>query len=125
MSIHLWTKEIASGDDIWKIFWSDEPGADDYNLPGQRAFVLSDFLNTLRKLRLDKRLGHPERRYYICCLNHRTEVQAVVPQDQLAVAGKTLLSHPTARYRHDLMIQYVGVAFSETSGIAHSTGRNS
>ena len=108
MSIHLWTKEITSDEDVWRIFWADEPGSDDFHRPGQRAYILSEFLDTLQQLGLDKRLDHPERRYYICCLNHNTEVQAVVAQDRLVTVGKAMLDHPTARYRHDLAVQYAG-----------------
>jgi|GEM_PF-5184051 len=112
MSIHLWTREITSGDDVWKTFWSDEPKADDYEKPGQKAYILNDFIDALKELGLDKRLDHPERRYYICCLNHNVEVQAVVAQDRLVNVGKALLAHPTARYRHDLTVQYLGEATS-------------
>lgn len=109
MSIHLRTTEITSSEDVWKIFWSDDPKVEDYSSPGQQEFILSDFIDTLRKLGLDKRLEHPDRRYYICCLNHNAEVQAVVAQDRLVAVGKALLAHPTARYRHDLVVQYAGV----------------
>lgn len=109
MSIHLRTTEITSSEDVWKIFWSDDPKVEDYHCPGQQAFILSDFIDTLRKLGLDRRLEHPDRRYYICCLNAGHEVQAVVAQDRLLAVGAALLTHPTARYRHDLVVQYLGM----------------
>ena len=93
-------------DDLWRAFWGDDHPKNAADRPGQKALVLREFLDALGSAKLIR----SDRYFYICCLDHHTEIEAVIPQARIIDAGRALLSNFVAKYRHDLAIQYIGTS---------------